>query len=196
MVYVTACQSVPFSPAVADLVSRQMVRVAIIVAAIAVVAAADAADPVELRDARRGFASLQQPSEADRVRYVSRLVRLRESFTRADYKIMAAIDAEVIKHPVPATTDLKALRKRLVGRWQSPRRPYFYHFDGTWASDEDTPASTGGTWRIEGNRFFQDYRGDKPAGGEKIILLTSADFVYGSERAPNYLRRGTAFPWR
>jgi|SRR5215468_1689572 len=173
-----------------------MVRVATVVALIAIVTAAHAAEPKELRETRREFESLRHPTEADRVRYVTRLVRLRESFTRADYKIMESIDAEVIKHPMPATADVARLRKRLIGRWQSPRRPYFYHANGTWASDEDTPESTGGTWRIEGNRFFQDYRDDKPAAGEKIILLTSTDFVYSTDRAPYYLRRGTAFPWR
>jgi len=173
-----------------------MVRVARVVAAIAIVAAAHGAEPKELRDARREFESLKHPAEADRVRFVTRLVRLRESFTRADSKIMEVIDAEVIKHSMPATADAARLRRRLIGRWQSPRRPYFYHADGTWASDEDTPESTGGRWRIEGNRFFQDYRDDKPAAGEKIILLTSTDFVYGTDRAPYYLRRGTVFPWR
>jgi hypothetical protein len=173
-----------------------MVRVAIVVAAIAVVSAANAAEPKELRDARREFESLRHPTEADRVRYVTRLVRLRESFTRADYKILDAIDAEVIRHPMPVTGNADVLRKRLIGRWQSPRRPYFYHADATWVSDEDIPESTGGTWRLEGNQFFQNYRGDMPARGENIILLTSTDFVYGSARAPYYLRRGTAFPWR
>jgi hypothetical protein len=55
---------------------------------------------------------------------------------------------------------------------------------------------TGGTWRIEGNRFFQNYRGEAPDRGEIIILLTDADFVYGAGPHPYYLRRGTAFPWR
>ena len=173
-----------------------MVRVAILVAASAVLSAASADEPKELRDARREFESLKHPTEADRVLYVTRLVRLRESFTRADYKILETIDAEVIRHPVPTAVDAGVLRKSLVGRWQSPRRPYFYHADGTWASNEDTPESTGGTWRIDGNQFFQNYRGDAPAPGENIILLTSTDFVYGSGRAPYYLRRGTAFPWR
>ena|ERR1700730_3632373 len=173
-----------------------MVRVAIVFAAIVIASAAHAAELKELRDARREFESLRHPTEADRVRFVTRLVRLRESFTRADYKIMEAIDTEVIKHPMPVTADNAVLIKRLVGRWQSPRRPYFYHADGTWASDEDIPESTGGTWRIEGSRFFQDYGGEKRSGGEQIILLTSTDFVYSTVRAPYYLRRGTAFPWR
>jgi hypothetical protein len=173
-----------------------MARIAILLATIAIVSAAGAAEPKELRDARRAFESLKHPIEADRVRYVTRLVRLRETFTRADYKILDAIDAEVIRHPMPGTADTRLLRERLVGRWQSPRRPYFYHADGTWTSDEDTPKNTGGTWRIEGNQFFQNYRGDASARGENIILLTSTDFVYGSARAPYYLRRGSAFPWR
>jgi hypothetical protein len=172
-----------------------MVRVATFLTAIAIAAAADAAEPKGLRDARRHFKALKHPTEIDRVRYVTRLVRLRESFTRADDKILEAIDAEIIKHPMAAAGDTAALRKRLVGRWQSPRRPYFYHPDGTWASDEDIPESTGGTWHIEGNKFFQDYR-EKTSAGEQIILLTSTDFVYGTDRIPYYLRRGTAFPWR
>ncbi len=76
----------------------------------------------------------------------------------------------------------------------SSGRAYFYRGDSTWASNEDTPENTGGTWRIEGNQFFQNYRGDTPARGETIILLSTTDFVYGAD--PYYLRRGTAFPWR
>jgi hypothetical protein len=154
-----------------------------------------AQEPRELIEARRKFESLKHPSEADRVRYVTSLVRLRESFTRAQADIMFAIDTEVRRHPMPqAVADIDVLSKRLIGQWQSPRRPYFYHSDGTWLSNEDTPGNTGGTWRIEGNKFFQNYRGMAPDTGETIILLTDTDFVYGV--APYYLRRGTAFPWR
>src|SRR6266550_3496968 len=163
-------------------------RIAILVTAIAVAASAVAQEPKELRDARRQFEALKHPSEADRVRYITGLVRLRESFTRADAEIMHAIDAEVLRHPMPATVDVRVLAKRLIGRWQSPRRAYFYHRDSTWASNEDTPENTGGTWRIEGNQFFQNYRGEPRDSGETIILLTSSDFVYGT--GPYYLRRG------
>jgi hypothetical protein len=155
-----------------------------------------AQEPKELRDARRQFESLKHPTEADRVRYVMRLVRLRETFRRADAEIMGRIDAEIIRHPMPVTADSGLLSKRLVGRWQSPRRPYFYHADGTWAANDDTPEDTSGTWRIEGNQFFQNFRTETPSSGETIILLTDTDFVYGSAPTPYYLRRGTAFPWR
>jgi hypothetical protein len=167
-------------------------RLAIVVAAILVATSATAEEPKELGDVRRKFDSLQHPTEADRVRYVTRLVRLRESFTRADLAALKAIDAEIIRHPMPATADSSELSKRLVGRWQSPRRPYFFHADGTWAANDDTSQDTRGTWRIEGNRFFQNYRGEALDRGEIIILLTDTDFVYGLY----YLRRGTAFPWR
>src|SRR6266516_5264302 len=167
-------------------------RIVILVTAVVIATSVAAQEPKELRDARRQFEALKHPSEADRVRYITGLVRLRESFTRADAEIMHAIDAEVLRHPMPATADSQALVQRLVGRWQSPRRPYFYHFDGTWASNEDTPEDTGGTWRIERNQFFQNYRGEPRDSGETIILLTSSDFVYGT--GPYYLRRGTAFP--
>jgi hypothetical protein len=171
-------------------------RVAIVVAAILVATSATAEEPKELRDARREFDSLQHPTETDRVRYVTSLVRLRESFTRADLAELDAIDAEIVRHPMPATADSVELSKRLVGRWQSPRRPYFYHADGTWAANDDTPQDTAGTWRVAGNRFFQNYRGEAPDRGEIIILLTDTDFVYGPGPHPYYLRKGTAFPWR
>jgi hypothetical protein len=170
-------------------------RVAILSAVIVAPASALAQEPKELVDARRRFEALKHPTEADRVRYVTRLVRLRETFTRAEAEIMLAIDAEVRRHPMPeAAAHTETLRKRVTGRWQSPRRPYFYHADGTWLSNEDTPGNTGGTWRIEGNKFFQNYRDMAPDEGETIILLTDTDFVYGD--SPYYLRRGTAFPWR
>jgi|ERR1041385_2194993 hypothetical protein len=167
-------------------------RIAILVAA-TMLAASAAEEPSELVQARQKFQARKNPSDADRVRYITRLVRLRESLTRADAKLMFMIDAEIVRHPMPRTADARMLAKRLIGRWQSPRHPYFYHAGGTWASDDDTSQGTGGTWRIEGNQFFQNYRVKPPSYGETIILLTDTDFVYGS--APYYLRRGTAFPW-
>jgi hypothetical protein len=169
-------------------------RVTVLGALIVAAASAVAQQPKQLVDARREFEALKHPSEADRIRYVTRLVRLRETFTRAQADIMSAIDAEVRRHPMPqAAAHAETLRKRIIGRWQSPRRPYFYHADGTWLSDEDTSGNTGGTWRIERNKFFQNYGEAPNKGGETIILLTDTDFVDGD--APFYLRRGTAFPW-
>jgi len=63
----------------------------------------------------------------DDAQYVTRLVRLRERLIRADTEALDAIDAEVIRHPMPADAAPPDLAKRLIGRWQSPRRPYFYH---------------------------------------------------------------------
>lgn len=173
-----------------------MIRVAILLVALGVMTAANATELKDLRGARLEFESIKHPTEADRVQYVTRLVRLREKLTRADVEAMQAIDVEVLRHPMPADAVGRGLAKRLVGRWQSPRRPYFYHSDGTWRSNEDIPGEAGGTWRIHGNQFFQNYSDDTPARGETIILLTSTDFVYGSAPVPYYLRRGTAFPWR
>jgi hypothetical protein len=170
------------------------VRLTVVLAAILVGISASAEEPKELRDARQQFESLKHPTEADRVRYVTHLVRFRESFTRADLAAISTIDAEIVRHPMPETADSRELSKRLVGRWQSPRRPYFYHADGTWAANEDTAEDAQGTWRIKGNQFFQNYRGETPAQGETIMLLTDADLVYGNGLTPYYLRRGTEFP--
>ncbi len=92
---------------------------------------------------------------------------------------------------MPASADAQKLARRLVGRWQSPRRPYFYHADHTLAANDDTQEDTRGTWHMDGNQILQD------DGGETIILLTGTDFIYGTTAEhPYYLRRGTAFPWR
>jgi hypothetical protein len=173
-------------------------RIAILVAAIVVATSLAAQEPKELRDARRQFESLKHPSETDRVRYVTRLVRFRESFMQKDnlrnnftpeeLEIIGIIDAEVVRHPMPATADARILVKRLIGRWESPRRPYFYHPDGTWAADEDTPERNTGKWRIEGNQFFENLGTPWPdSSGKTIILLTATDFVYGAH--PFYLIR-------
>ena len=58
--------------------------IALVVAAILVAMPATAEEPKVLRDARHKFDSLQHPTEAERVRHVTSLIRLRESFTRAD----------------------------------------------------------------------------------------------------------------
>ncbi len=176
--------------------------VSIILAAFLVATSVAAEEPKELRDARRQFESLRHPSEAERVAYITRLVRLRESFTRADYKKMEAIDAEVIRHPMPPGVDSAELRKRMVGRWTSPRHSYLYRADGTWTmlpEFEDGLQATHGVWHIEGNKFFQNalvQPPEAPDTGETIITLTKTDFVWSTTKAPYYMRRGDVFPWR
>jgi len=177
-------------------------RIGILVAAIVIATSVAAEEPKELRDARRQFESLRHPSEAERVAYITRLVRLRESFTRADYKKMEAIDAEVIRHPMPPGVDSAELRKRMVGRWTSPRHSYLYRADGTWTmlpEFEDGLQATHGVWHIEGNKFFQNalvQPPEAPDTGETIITLTKTDFVWSTTKAPYYMRRGDVFPWR
>jgi hypothetical protein len=167
----------------------------LLVSAAALIGTLTAAEPKELAAARKEFAALKNPTEEQRVKYLTSLVRMREKLTRADDAAIQAIDTELIKHPMPAKADAKALKKLLVGRWQSPRRPYFYHADGTYAANEDNAENAGGTWRIEGNKFFQTV-GNEKAEGDILFLLTDKDFVYGAHVAPFYLRRGTAFPWK
>ena len=105
-----------------------MIRVTILLAAMGSVSAANAAELKELRAAHREFVSIEHSTEADRVRYVTRLVRLREKLTRADVEAMEAIDAEVVRHPMPADAVARNVAKRLVGRWRSPRRLYSLSF--------------------------------------------------------------------
>ena len=175
-----------------------MWRVATLVLVIGIVSAAAAAEPKELADAHRKFESLQHPTEADRARYITRLVRLRESFTRRDADKMFAIDKEIVRHPMPVPSDPHELAKLIVGKWTSPRHQYLYRADGTWTMlpefDQGYQA-THGIWHVEGNQFSQGTSA-ADASHETIILLNSADFVWSTRVAPYYMRRGDVFPWR
>ena len=176
-----------------------MLHVPTILIAVGIVSAAIAAEPKELADARREFQSLKHPTETDRVRYITRLVRLRESFTRADAEMMFAIDKEVIRHPMPLPPEPNELPKRVIGKWTSPRHQYFAtRANGTWTMLPefiDGEKSTAGTWSIEGNQFIQNFK-NSPGSHEEIILLTATDFVWSTRTAPYYMRRGDVFPWR
>src|SRR5438552_4952947 len=101
-----------------------LTRIATLVVASFYVATVAADEPKRLVELRQRFHALQRSTESDRVRYITALVRLRESFTRADYKKMEAIDAEIITHPIPPDVDSADLCKRIVGRWMSPRHSY------------------------------------------------------------------------
>jgi hypothetical protein len=175
-----------------------MLRVATLLVAIEIVSAAVAAEPKELTNAQQEFEALQHPTEVDRVRYITRLVRLRESFTRRDAEMMFAIDKEVIRHPTPVPADPHELAKRVIGKWTSPRHQYLYRADDTWTmlpESVDGEKATYGIWRIQGNQFSQG-KSEADASHETIILLNSTDFVWSTRVAPYYMRRGDVFPWR
>jgi len=174
-----------------------MLRVAALLFVIGIVSATTAAEPQELVDARRKFDSLQQPTEADRVRYITQLVRLRESLTRQDADKMLAIDKEIMRHPMPTPSDSHELAKLIVGKWTSPRHQYLYRADGTWTMLPEFiggEKTTHGVWHVEGHEFSQG-QSNADALPETIMLLTATDFVW-STRGVYYMRRGDAFPWR
>jgi hypothetical protein len=178
-----------------------LTRVATVMVAVLCAIRSSADEPQRLTELRRRFHALEHPTEADRVRYITALVRLRESFTRADSDKMTAIDAEVINFPAPEDLDSAALRKRIVGHWTSPRHQYLYRTDGTWTMLPefiDGEKSTHGVWHIEGNKFFQHASVESPKTeqGETIIIVTDTDFVWSTRVAPYYMRRGDVYPWR
>jgi hypothetical protein len=175
-------------------------RIAILGIALLMTTFAIGQESTDLAEIRRNFESLKHPTEANRVKYITRLVRSRESFTRAQADMMFAIDAEVIKHPMRADVDAVKLRERLLGQWTSPRHSYLYRTDGTWTMLPeviDGQKSTHGVWRIEGNKFFQRATVESAESdtGETIIILTDTDFVWSTHR-PYYMRRGDVYPWR
>ncbi len=128
------------------------------------------------------YAKIAHPSEQQRADYISRLVRLREQAIRKMSYTWQAADAEIAQHPAPADSDAKALSALFVGQWSSPRHDYLYRPDGTWVMLPADPDSTNGTWRIEGNQYFDKTAVD-PAGERQftIILISKRDFVFSEK---------------
>ena len=160
-------------------------RTVIIALTIAVTAFA-AEEPAELSNARKEFAA--HPTEAARVQYITKLVQLREKILAAHRDGWEAIDAEIVRHPMSGAADSKLL----VGQWASPRHLYLYRADGTWTMDDeglDLAVATRGTWRIEGNNYFQGFSRDSPFDRYTIILLTKEYFVFDGY----ILKRGAHF---
>ena len=139
----------------------------------------------ELDKAKRDYAKISHPSEADRSNYITRLVRLREKAADAKTDDWQAIDSEIKLHPAPSDSDSKTLSGLLVGQWRSPRREIVYRADGTWTL---LPAEEGilhGSWRIEGNQYFETAQYTDAAATEPpktthytIILITKKDLVF------------------
>jgi hypothetical protein len=96
-----------------------------------------------------------------------------KSGDEARSKRIFAIDAELRLHPAPSNADSKAESALRVGKWQSPRHAYIFRADGAWRfAPED--GSTGGRWRIEHNRYFED---DRPY----TILVSNREFFVYSD---------------
>jgi hypothetical protein len=127
-------------------------RIASIVAvALLMVAGSASAEPKELETARKKFEKTARPTEAARVDYLTRLIKLREKLVRdGDWK---AVDQEIMRHPVPSNANARELSVLIEGPWASPRHEYMYQRDGTW-SDINPDSELKGKWRVEGNQFF------------------------------------------
>ena len=143
-----------------------------------------------LDEMKRDYGKISHPSEAARSDYITRLVRLSEEATRTSNYTWQAIDAEIKQHPVPKDSNSKALSSLLVGKWESPRHDYLYRADGTWTMLPADPDITHGTWRIEGNQFFDTAATDPPEPTQYIIILiTKRDFVFTDQERVFYEKR-------
>ena len=141
-----------------------------------------------MQKAKREYDKISRPSEAARVNYVTRLLRLRDKAADAKTDEWHAIDAEIFRHPAPAS-DEKALADRLVGEWASPRHEYRYRPDGTWTMLPEDDGTTHGTWRIEGNQYSTTNSLDTVTNRYTIILITKKYFVLADEEAVFYETR-------
>ena len=157
-------------------------QLTIVAAALVMAAGAFAEDPKELREAKQAYEKASpHPSEADRARYISRLVRMREKLARGKGDGWQAVDAEIKRHPAPAESDAQALSKLVVGKWESPRHEYLFKADGVWTmlpEEEDGQKNTNGKWKIEGNQYLQSNQPDVSQFDKMtILLLDEKDFV-------------------
>jgi hypothetical protein len=132
--------------------------------------------------AKRDYEKISHPSEADRSNYITRLVRLREKATAGKTYDWQAIGAEIKQHPAPSDSDSKTLSSLLVGQWESPRHDYLYRADGTWTMLPIEEGIANGSWRIEGNQYFDTAATEPPLNTQyTIILITKKDFVFADQ---------------
>jgi hypothetical protein len=128
---------------------------------------------------KRNYDKIAHPSETARAAYIMRLIRLRDEAVRLKTDAWQAIDAEIRQHPAPIVSNSEALSNLRVGQWESPRHDYMFRADGTWTMLPVEPDATNGTWRIEGNRYFETVATDPPLMTQYTsILLTKGDFVF------------------
>lgn len=131
-----------------------------------------------LAKAKLDYGKIAHPSETDRVRYITLLVRLRDKAAAAKTDDWQAVDAEIKQHPAPQDSDGKAFAALRVGEWDSPRHNYRYRADGSWTMLPEEEGITHGTWRMEGNQSFETVATDPPQTFQyTIILITKKDFV-------------------
>ena len=137
-----------------------------------------AEEPEGLAEAKKSFASLPNPTEADRQKHITELVKLRDALAKNEiHGDCFVVDAEIRRYPAPENTE--AYTKLRVGKWSSPRHEYIYRADGTWSMLPEEEGTTQGRWRIEGNRLMSS-AGIEPADTRTytIIVLTKDNLIF------------------
>jgi hypothetical protein len=135
-----------------------------------------------LRDLQHAYEKTSPSGEDARSSYITKLVRLREQAARSKTDAWQAIDAEIARHPAADDADGAALARLLVGQWRSPRHDYLFRADGSWTMTPIEPGITHGTWRIEGNQYFDTDAAEPPQTTRyTIILISKRDFVFARQ---------------
>lgn len=152
-------------------------------------AGASGAEPDKLAEAKKSFSSILQPTEADRQKYLTELAELRKSLaSEAGNKDCFKVDAEMRRHPAPENTT--GYTRLMAGTWSSPRHEYIYRPDGAWSMLPEEDGVTRGSWRIEGNRFFNKAacESEDPR-AYTILLLTEDNFIFTDDETVFYEER-------
>lgn len=122
--------------------------------------------------------SLQAGTEAERIAQILDLIPKREKLAASgDTEGAFAIDAKLSLLPAPDSADYS---KFLIGSWRSPRHDYLYRKDGTWSMLPLEPDSTGGHWKLKGNKLTSwvgNASQEALSKSDTIILLNEKFFI-------------------
>lgn len=121
--------------------------------------------------------------DASRAKYVMDLCKLRFQLIMAGRDDWPAVDAEIIKHPVPRNSDSVALSKLRVGTWHSSRHDYRFEINGTWRMRDggvEDPDATHGNWSIKGAQYSETFAGEDGASATTftIVLADEENFIF------------------
>jgi hypothetical protein len=158
--------------------------------------------PPQLKAARAEYqrATAAGPSEAARVRYLTKIADLRyaDMAQRHDGQPLLqdeewqALDREAARHPMPGKSDARELSKLLAGKWASPRHDYLYRANGTWTMLPETldgVKSTHGTWKVSGNTVVETVGNQPERSTSTILLLTRKYYVVAEDGTTFYRMR-------
>lgn len=158
--------------------------VALGLAALLFAHAALAGIPEQIAVAKTAYQQMVKKNpEAARETYANRLSEIavgifKATLERGDRPQRETIDPvyqELCLLPAPAKNDAAKFRP---GKWQTPRHDLDFKPNGTWVMAPVEKGATHGTWKIEGNQYYENASDDTSRPPTTIILANKDYFVF------------------